>query len=943
MNYVKNPSREQKREWALQTKQQEKQMEAMVQSLAASFQDAPEDVAEFLSFGSKFYRYSVRNNMLVYGQNPYATYVQSYKAWKDMGYSIKKGEKGIKVYVPVQATILKVGDKLVPLEQATKEQKIQYKAGELESITQTRFKLGTVFDIAQTTYPKELYPKMFFMGYPSTMHKNLVSGLTEYATVHLKSPVYIEDMKSIALRGNYNTETGEIKINEMLEDTQQLSTLAHEMGHAMMQHDQGKSMHQKELEADALGIMLESHYGIEPTDTRRRHLANNYRAYQQEYIAHPERESFGDVLRNVFAKFREHLPELEKTMEKYVPLRELERIQKQEETSRRIDAATQKQYTESNNKIYDAMKEQIQITDYATAHGFHIKRAGHYYTLAEHDSVRIDLDRNCFWRNSGIGNNTQGSVIDFAAAFVHGGDLHSTLKELGEMIGQTDYQTAALSTQMPKRQKMTAQEQIQQLQNNLPKRGENMHRVYAYLIQSRYVDQDIVQEFVNRKLLYQDIKGNCVFTARNQNGEIDFATFRGTLTQHKFLGDVAGSNYNRGFYIHNQADKLIVTESVIDAMSVMSILKGQGVDYKDYDYLVLAGTQKKEAILTHLSEQPKKEVLLALDHDLAGVTGMKEIQQIIVEKDVETQVSFHVPSIEHKDWNGDLSQSAKKFQAMDTIPFLENKPLPEIHYCAAQNTMQIQEKGFRMRGERHQYRLVELNGAGEIRPMDVNRNTIYFSEKELKGLVPPMYQLVSYSALEKRQQEIVRMQMPEEAQKPLQEQNQEEGRESMQEQLQESQKASQDASEPVSENTIAEEKNAMANVKDSVETIAVMEILTENGTYMAKIEIGGKEEILGIRKKEEQFFVESGYAFDDSLKEYMLDEAGVDQLKKAMGGVELKELPDGILFQADGSSVPDTEVSSLDSNLYLQRIQQQELQKNMPAQVQASMAVGLEL
>ena len=39
----------------------------------------------------------------------------------------QKREKGCKVYVPVNATVLKIEGHLVPLEQATKEQQIQYK------------------------------------------------------------------------------------------------------------------------------------------------------------------------------------------------------------------------------------------------------------------------------------------------------------------------------------------------------------------------------------------------------------------------------------------------------------------------------------------------------------------------------------------------------------------------------------------------------------------------------------------------------------------------------------------------------------------------------------------------------------------------------------------------------------------------------------------------
>ena len=78
----------------------------------------------------------------------------------------------------------------------------------------------------------------------------------------------------------------------------------------MLLHQIGdeKSEHQKELEADALGIMLESYFGIEPTDSRRRHLAKHYRAYEKEWEEVQHKDSFGQVIKNVFSIFREEIP-----------------------------------------------------------------------------------------------------------------------------------------------------------------------------------------------------------------------------------------------------------------------------------------------------------------------------------------------------------------------------------------------------------------------------------------------------------------------------------------------------------------------------------------------------------------------------------------------------------------------------------------------------------
>lgn len=53
----------------------------------------PEEIVEFLQFSSKFsYAYSPRNMMLIAQQQRGALLCKSFKAWKELGYSVKKGE-----------------------------------------------------------------------------------------------------------------------------------------------------------------------------------------------------------------------------------------------------------------------------------------------------------------------------------------------------------------------------------------------------------------------------------------------------------------------------------------------------------------------------------------------------------------------------------------------------------------------------------------------------------------------------------------------------------------------------------------------------------------------------------------------------------------------------------------------------------------------------------
>ena len=59
-----------------------------------------EDWLHFLAFQSLFYNYSFRNAMLIYLQNPEASYVKGFKAWNELGRYVKKGAKGLAILAP---------------------------------------------------------------------------------------------------------------------------------------------------------------------------------------------------------------------------------------------------------------------------------------------------------------------------------------------------------------------------------------------------------------------------------------------------------------------------------------------------------------------------------------------------------------------------------------------------------------------------------------------------------------------------------------------------------------------------------------------------------------------------------------------------------------------------------------------------------------------------
>ena len=322
MAYVKKPSNKQKQEWEKRAKENENAAYEMIKGIAEGYKKNPEQLVEYLQFASKFYKYSPNNVSLILAQNEGATFVQSYKEWKDMGSPVKKGATGIKILVPVKVTYLKIEeDKIVQLSKATNEQRELYKKGKLESFQKDYYKIGNVFDISQTEFPKEKYPEMFSMGYSSDLHKKITNGLIRFSEKEIECPVTYEDLSSITIRGFYNREEHRIALNYLLEDTMNLSTMSHELGHALLHnHKTEKSLSQIEFEGDAISIMLHKQYGMELTDARKSHLASCFKAYMKEcekkikteHLKNDIDQMIQASFREIFTIYRENFPKIQK-------------------------------------------------------------------------------------------------------------------------------------------------------------------------------------------------------------------------------------------------------------------------------------------------------------------------------------------------------------------------------------------------------------------------------------------------------------------------------------------------------------------------------------------------------------------------------------------------------------------------------------------------------
>ena len=282
------------------------------QEILNSYQENPQKIADFLAFRAKhnLYDYSVRNTMLIESQNSGALLVGSFQKWKELGCSVMKGQKGMKILVPAKLTLFRpIGsNKYKKLSQATKGEKALIQSGQLPTVTKKTFVIGHVFDIAQTNFPKERYPELVSMGIPSEKHAQAYNALKDYLQERGIS-VQERDLASAGLRGLYYDEGHEIAINHLLNDTEKLSTLCHEAGHAIYGHNRiRESLPESvcECQADAFAICLESHLGFGLTDSRKSHFKSHFDACRN--VPNFTAES---LLKNVSDKFSEHWPQME--------------------------------------------------------------------------------------------------------------------------------------------------------------------------------------------------------------------------------------------------------------------------------------------------------------------------------------------------------------------------------------------------------------------------------------------------------------------------------------------------------------------------------------------------------------------------------------------------------------------------------------------------------
>lgn len=231
-----------------------------------------EDVKELLNFKEKFYNYSLRNMALINQQFRGAVAVGTFQFWKEQGFHVKRGEKGIEMLVPVSVQSFKNSDGQVKsVKYATKEEKEKIERGEIEVYPVTRFKIGHVFDISQTNAKASDLPKLFpnrWLDGDVPNYKSFYQSL-EKVGESISSKVIDTGRELGASKGATYVLTGEIELNRRNSELQNIKTFIHELAHAKLHTGMNRmnySKNEKEFQAELVAYAVCSHFNLDVSE-----------------------------------------------------------------------------------------------------------------------------------------------------------------------------------------------------------------------------------------------------------------------------------------------------------------------------------------------------------------------------------------------------------------------------------------------------------------------------------------------------------------------------------------------------------------------------------------------------------------------------------------------------------------------------------------------------
>ncbi len=218
-------------------------VQALIEQLEAGHSEA---LTAYLNAMSRFHNYSFGNILEIARQRPDATRVAGFWKWKELGRSVKKGEKGIRILAPI-----------IGVRRKKKDEEAEKDITKQNTAVLVGFRSTYVFDLSQTEGAD--LPELREISGDVGENRDRLIAFIEHQGIELVFSERIAPALGMSYGGRIAILPGQSKAEEF-------STLVHELAHEMLHKAERRTATTKvvrETEAEAIAFVIGKAVGLE--------------------------------------------------------------------------------------------------------------------------------------------------------------------------------------------------------------------------------------------------------------------------------------------------------------------------------------------------------------------------------------------------------------------------------------------------------------------------------------------------------------------------------------------------------------------------------------------------------------------------------------------------------------------------------------------------------
>ena len=218
-------------------------VKSLIEQLEAGHSDG---LTAYLNAMTRFHNYSFGNILEIARQKPDASRVAGFWKWKELGRSVKKGEKGIRILAPIVGIRRKTDEEAAKSDPAYQNKPVL-----------VGFRSAYVFDVSQTEGAE--LPEMRGVCGDVGENRDRLIAFIEQQGIELVFTERIAPDLGVSYGGRIAILPGQSKAEEF-------STLVHELAHEMLHKAERRTATTKvvrETEAEAIAFVIGKAVGLD--------------------------------------------------------------------------------------------------------------------------------------------------------------------------------------------------------------------------------------------------------------------------------------------------------------------------------------------------------------------------------------------------------------------------------------------------------------------------------------------------------------------------------------------------------------------------------------------------------------------------------------------------------------------------------------------------------